>query len=310
MFEYVCEHVIPGCTSKERGDTTEAVREKAQAHLHSHHDMEYLDADLWRKVDQAIVLLRQAQKLGPTEKEAADIAELLVRYERRANEKKAPQKKARDNADRARRPEEPEAPPQLEAEAKPLDLNALGRGVRVADAANNLRLVPGATLIRTRPAVVVDLKAEAGKPGGCSILVEGRAVANTVFDRSPLWETLRGPVGDNPQSVMGELRRRGLTHLAVNEVELARLLWTYPAAEAFDDPAFMPVRSQPVEGSFNPALLEFRRYYPPFYCRGAGAPSSGTDERLDRFLAHARAEGLVWEEALGAARLWVARIAP
>ena len=44
-YEYVCDHVVPGCKHRETGDTPEAVREKAIKHLHEHHGMEYLDGD-------------------------------------------------------------------------------------------------------------------------------------------------------------------------------------------------------------------------------------------------------------------------
>jgi hypothetical protein len=57
MFEYVCENLIPGCRTRERGETPEAAREKARIHLHEHHDMAYLD-DAWeRRIGEAIVRL-------------------------------------------------------------------------------------------------------------------------------------------------------------------------------------------------------------------------------------------------------------
>jgi predicted small metal-binding protein len=56
MFEYVCEHVIPGCTTKvEAADTPEAAREKALEHLHQHHGMEYIDGPTSEKISLAIV---------------------------------------------------------------------------------------------------------------------------------------------------------------------------------------------------------------------------------------------------------------
>ena len=50
MFEFVCDRILPGCSHKEKGDTPEAVREKAIAHLHEHHDMAYIDANMQRNV--------------------------------------------------------------------------------------------------------------------------------------------------------------------------------------------------------------------------------------------------------------------
>lgn len=58
MFEYICDHVIPGCTYRERGDTKEAVREKALQHLNEHHNRNYLDEDMLARVDLAILLSR------------------------------------------------------------------------------------------------------------------------------------------------------------------------------------------------------------------------------------------------------------
>jgi len=55
MFEYVCEHIVPGCTIKAQGDTPERAREKAVAHLHEHHGMEYIDAPVSDKIDLAIL---------------------------------------------------------------------------------------------------------------------------------------------------------------------------------------------------------------------------------------------------------------
>jgi predicted RNase H-like HicB family nuclease len=57
MFEYVCEHVIPGCTTREQGDTPEAVREEARRHLHEHHGTEYLDEALEMRIGAAIFRL-------------------------------------------------------------------------------------------------------------------------------------------------------------------------------------------------------------------------------------------------------------
>ena len=45
MYEYVCEHIIPGCEHKERADTEARVAEKAREHLHEHHGMEYIDVE-------------------------------------------------------------------------------------------------------------------------------------------------------------------------------------------------------------------------------------------------------------------------
>lgn len=57
MYEFMCDRIIPGCTHKERGDTPEAVREKAIKHLHEGHGMEYIDEDLMAKVNEKAILL-------------------------------------------------------------------------------------------------------------------------------------------------------------------------------------------------------------------------------------------------------------
>ncbi|HSJ72210.1 MAG TPA: DUF1059 domain-containing protein [Acidimicrobiia bacterium] len=55
MFEYLCDHVIPGCPHTETGDTPEAVREKALKHLEEHHGMEYIDEGVNARINLAIV---------------------------------------------------------------------------------------------------------------------------------------------------------------------------------------------------------------------------------------------------------------
>ncbi len=56
MYEFLCDHVIPGCTHKETGDTPERVREKAIQHLHEGHGMEYIDDDFMKKISAATML--------------------------------------------------------------------------------------------------------------------------------------------------------------------------------------------------------------------------------------------------------------
>jgi len=57
MYEFICDHVVPGCTHKETGPTEAAVREKAIAHLHEHHDMDYIDEDAAGRIPAAIIRL-------------------------------------------------------------------------------------------------------------------------------------------------------------------------------------------------------------------------------------------------------------
>jgi predicted small metal-binding protein len=55
-FEFVCEHLIPGCTSKVQGETKEEVAAKAEKHIHDHHD-DMSQKDLRVEVDMAILRL-------------------------------------------------------------------------------------------------------------------------------------------------------------------------------------------------------------------------------------------------------------
>lgn len=57
MYEFVCDHIIPGCTHKETAETEEAVRELAIKHLHEHDDMGYIDDDVSMKLQGAITFL-------------------------------------------------------------------------------------------------------------------------------------------------------------------------------------------------------------------------------------------------------------
>lgn len=39
MFEFVCDHIVPGCTHKEQAETREELLEKVEVHLREHHDL-------------------------------------------------------------------------------------------------------------------------------------------------------------------------------------------------------------------------------------------------------------------------------
>jgi predicted small metal-binding protein len=55
MYEFVCIKIIPGCTYQEKGDTPEAIRERAVEHLHEHHGMDYIDNPQFPDVSLAVV---------------------------------------------------------------------------------------------------------------------------------------------------------------------------------------------------------------------------------------------------------------
>jgi predicted small metal-binding protein len=58
MYEYICDHFIPGCTTTESGDSRQATLEKALIHLQEHHDIEHPDAGTLNAVNAAIVGIR------------------------------------------------------------------------------------------------------------------------------------------------------------------------------------------------------------------------------------------------------------
>ena len=56
MFEFVCERLIPGCTSKVQGDDRERVVARAENHMRDHHDR-MPGADLRTEIDLALFRL-------------------------------------------------------------------------------------------------------------------------------------------------------------------------------------------------------------------------------------------------------------
>lgn len=55
MYEYVCDHIIPGCDFKVRAETHEAMKQKAEKHLREHHNMDYLDKDILDRINNAAI---------------------------------------------------------------------------------------------------------------------------------------------------------------------------------------------------------------------------------------------------------------
>lgn len=43
MYDFVCDHIIPGCTHKEHGEDKADVYEKAARHLREHHAFDHGD---------------------------------------------------------------------------------------------------------------------------------------------------------------------------------------------------------------------------------------------------------------------------
>ncbi len=132
-------------------------------------------------------------------------------------------------------------------------------------------------------------------------------ISNTVFDISTLWEILRQPEGNDPQYVLQQLRNRGVTYLAVNEIELARLLYTYPASEALNDPQYIAMRNQPLEAPVYPGYLNLARFYPPYYYSGGEQVWKTTAPRLQRLLAYLYPQRIYGETIFGC-RIWFVAI--
>jgi predicted small metal-binding protein len=57
-YEFVCEHLVPGCTTKVRAETKEEAARRAARHLEEHHGKEMLaGSDFNVQMWQAIVRL-------------------------------------------------------------------------------------------------------------------------------------------------------------------------------------------------------------------------------------------------------------
>jgi predicted small metal-binding protein len=57
MYKFVCDRVIPGCTTTESGDTEEEVRSKAARHMREHHALEDFDERMSERIGLGIMLL-------------------------------------------------------------------------------------------------------------------------------------------------------------------------------------------------------------------------------------------------------------
>lgn len=43
MFEFVCDHLVPGCTHKDHDERQEQLSDRAVSHLKEHHNLDYHD---------------------------------------------------------------------------------------------------------------------------------------------------------------------------------------------------------------------------------------------------------------------------
>ncbi len=134
---------------------------------------------------------------------------------------------------------------------------------------------------------------------------------NTVFDPSPLWQLLQTDAGSNPETTLDKLRESGYTIIAINEVELARLLGAYPALESYDDEDLQALNKK-INQREAPFLdrLAFRRYYPPhFYFSNDSENLLQTQARLDALAQELWQRPGPYTENIGPARLMIRRIA-
>jgi len=110
-------------------------------------------------------------------------------------------------------------------------------------------------------------------------------VANTVFDPCSFWETLGVYPREQPSERLARLRREGFTHLVVNQIELLRLLGTYPATAARQDENYLrALHSSTSREIFEPTLQNFWYYYAPFYYSGDDSERQAREQRLAEFL--------------------------
>ena len=43
MYEFVCDHLVPGCTHKDRDEKQQELLDRAVTHLQEHHNLDYHD---------------------------------------------------------------------------------------------------------------------------------------------------------------------------------------------------------------------------------------------------------------------------
>ncbi|KAA3638000.1 MAG: DUF1059 domain-containing protein [Armatimonadetes bacterium] len=55
MYQFVCDHLVPGCTYKSDEADEKKTFEVAREHMRSHHDTIYHDDEAWRIINKAII---------------------------------------------------------------------------------------------------------------------------------------------------------------------------------------------------------------------------------------------------------------
>ena len=145
-----------------------------------------------------------------------------------------------------------------------------------------------------------------------------RVTVNTVFDPCLLWTLMHDPRCDDPEQIVmmltHNLVKRGFwySYIAVNEVELARLIATFPVLSDRRSRDWKAAMEEPSAGGFPTrhaetvvvlrALLLLWRATP---WRDRWADEQAAWERLERFIDY-MAERAVWREDLNGARVFIA----
>lgn len=55
LFQYICEHLVPGCTYKSSALTEEETHDIGKDHLHESHQIEYVDDEAWETIAKAVM---------------------------------------------------------------------------------------------------------------------------------------------------------------------------------------------------------------------------------------------------------------
>ena len=55
MYQFVCEHLVPGCEFKAQKVSEEEAHDVAKDHLHERHQVEYVDDNAWEMIARAVM---------------------------------------------------------------------------------------------------------------------------------------------------------------------------------------------------------------------------------------------------------------
>ena len=55
MYQFVCDHLVPGCDYRAKRASEEETHEVAKDHLHERHQVEYIDDEAWETIARAVM---------------------------------------------------------------------------------------------------------------------------------------------------------------------------------------------------------------------------------------------------------------